>query len=329
MASQRSVEFKVGLFVVVCLAVIAGLIIRFGQWRPGQKAGYEISVMFPNAAGLIKDSGVMYAGIRVGKVSGIELSGEQDYPVRVRLLIRPDKQIAKDSRFVINSAGLLGDRFVDVSPGGAAEYLQPGDSVTGQTSVDVNEAVNKVKAALDQAGVTIGKLDHALQQLNNTVLSTQSLTHAGNILAHVDTASSNVVVLVEDLKTVVDENSAQLSATLKEFHNTSVNLHSASKRADALVARGDQLIATNEAEIQAAIKNLADASARLDAILAAAQQGTGTVGRLLVDPALYEEVLQLVQNWRRRGIFAKDRSERPAQRQKAVPPTSNFGPARP
>jgi phospholipid/cholesterol/gamma-HCH transport system substrate-binding protein len=221
------------VFVVVGLALMAGLIIRFGQYRPGQKAGYEIRVMFPNAAGLIKDAGVMYAGIRVGKVSGIELTEQRERPVRVRLSIDEGVVIRQDAKFVVNQAGLLGDRYVDVAPGSSsAKPLRAGDTVDGSTSADLNEAVNKVKAALDQAGETIAKLDHALQQLNTTVLSTQSLQHAQHILGNVDAASSNAVALVQDLKQVVSENSAQLNQTLKEFHETSVNLRSASKRTD-------------------------------------------------------------------------------------------------
>jgi hypothetical protein len=91
----------------------------------------------------------------------------------------------------------------------------------------------------------------------------------------------------------------------------------------------NEMLADNEAEVEATLKHLADASARLDALLAAAQQGSGTVGRLLADPALYEEVLQLVQNWRRKGIFYKERDKKPAPAQSGGTPSANFSPVRP
>lgn len=328
MAVSRSTELKVGIFVVGCLVVMAGLIIRFGQYRPGRPPGYEIQVLFPNAAGLIPDAKVMYAGIPIGRVAGIELTGRKDYPVRVRLVIRAGEKIPTDAGFLINQSGLLGDRFVDVTPGGGPELLAPGSTATGLASVDLSEAIGKVKAALDQAGETIAKLDVALQHLNESVLSTQSLAHARNFLVNVDAVSSNAVALAHDLQMVVAENRTQLTRALDEFHGTAVDLRAAARRADDLVQRGTTVVTNNEADVRAVIKNLSEASARLDALLASAQQGSGTVGRLWVDPSLYTEVLQLVQHWRQHGILARDRRPAPARPDAAPPPATNFQPRR-
>ena len=66
MAQQRTIEIRVGIFVLVCLVVVAGLIIRFGKYTRGLEKSYEITVVFPNVGGIVRDANVLYAGIPVG-----------------------------------------------------------------------------------------------------------------------------------------------------------------------------------------------------------------------------------------------------------------------
>jgi len=309
---MRSVEIKVGLFMVVALAVLAGLILRFGGFYRGAGNVYQIHVIFPNVGGIVRDAAVMYAGIPVGKVVDIQLTEGRILEVRVTLAIRRGVVIREDAKFVVNQSGLLGDRYVDVLPGTAtADPLRPGAIVHGTTSVDLSEAIRSVVDVLRRTAGTIERVDQILQRLDATVLGSQTLDHASATIANIDAASTNTVALLASLQAVVEENRAHVTETLGKFESAATSLSHTARRVDDLVV-------ANQDDIRAAVKNLADSTARVEGILARLEQGEGTAGKLLVDPTLHDELVRLIQNWRQFGLLYKEKSP-PRQRRPNSP----------
>jgi phospholipid/cholesterol/gamma-HCH transport system substrate-binding protein len=323
MARQRSTEIRVGIFVLICLAVIAGMILKFGKYERFAEKTYAITVVFPNVGGIVKDANVLYGGIAVGKVRDIYLDQTGLLRVNVKLGIYEGVKIRKDAKFVVNQSGLLGDRYIDVIPqSGTAEPLKPGDVVDGTTSVDLSEAIRGVVDVLRQTAGTIARVDNAIKRIDETVLSTQSLQHVSTALAHVDAATSNTVQLTESLRVVVEDNRGYVDSALSSFSEASENLSTASKRVNDLVA-------ANQGDIHAAVKNLVESTERLNTILVRLEKGEGTAGKLLVDPTLHDELVRLVQNWREHGLLYKEGTKREPKRtdntRRNVTPT----PARP
>jgi len=240
-------------------------------------------------------------------------------------------KIRKDARFIINTSGLLGDRYVDIIPSQAASavgFLKAGDTVTGTSSVDISEAVTVVVDVLHQAAGTIERVDKAIQRIDETVLSRQSLDHIDSALANIDTVSSNAVGLstslhgvisnamgvTTSLRGVVDDSRGKVDSTLTKFSDAAANLQQASSNID-------QVVISNQDKIHTAAKNLAESTARLNDILGRLERGEGTAGKLLVDPTLHDEIVHLVQNWRKYGLLYKEGN----RREPTKPPASNYG----
>ncbi len=331
MAQQRFAGVKVGVFVIVCLVVVTGMILKFGKYERLAAKTYEIIVVFPNVGGIVKDASVLYGGITVGKVRDITLDQEGLLKVNVKLAIFEGVRIRKDSKFVINQSGLLGDRYIDVVPQSAtAEPIKPGEMVEGTTSVDLSEAIRGVVDVLHQAAGTIERVDRAVQRIDETVLSRQSLEHIESALANIDTTSSNAIGLTLSLRGVIDENRDKVDNTLAKFSDAADNLNQTSKDINQVVKNFDQLVAANQDDIRAATKNLAASAERLNTVMARLERGEGTAGKILVDPTLHDEIVKLVQNWRKYGILYKEGTKKPeAPRRDAVPqparPTQSGG----
>jgi phospholipid/cholesterol/gamma-HCH transport system substrate-binding protein len=317
LAQQRSIEIKVGLFVLICLAIGAGLVIKFGKLERFSAETYDITVVFPNVGGIVRDANVMYAGIPIGKVRKIQLAEDGALKVRVTLAIYKGYMIRRDAKFVINQSGLLGDRYVDVIPVSAtAEPIQPGEEIEGMSSVDLTEAIRGVVDVLHQAAGTIARIDdavrrtdRAIKRIDEIVLSTQNLTHVSATLAHIDETTSNAVTLTASLQGVIDDSRQGISNTLGQFSLAADDVRDAAGRVRSLVQN-------NEDELSATASNLAASAARLNAILENVEHGEGTVGRLLTDPTLHDELVRLVQNWRRYGILYKDKNAGKTEPQK-------------
>lgn len=319
MDKPRSMELKVGIFMVVCLVVVAGLVIKFGKLASLTGKSYPITVVFPNVAGLVRDANVMYAGISVGKVKSIKFSEEGELKVRVTLAIYEEYTIRKDAQFVINQSGLLGDRYVDVVPRSAtAAALKPGEEVSGMSSVDLTEAMRSVVDVLKQTAGTIARIDdavnradQALKRVDEVLLTTQNLDHVTATLVNIDAATSNAVGAIASLRIVIEDSQQSISNTLNTFSTAANDLGNASKRVQNIVV-------DNEDEIHAAARDLASSMAKLNAIVEGMERGQGTAGKLLTDSTLHDELLKLVENWRRYGILYKDKNARPEEPPKAT-----------
>jgi phospholipid/cholesterol/gamma-HCH transport system substrate-binding protein len=325
MAQKRSVEVRVGMFFAVCLALLAVLIWKFGKYEPLAGKGYEINAVFSSVGGIVENASVLYGGIKVGTVHTITLDQTGELKVIVKLSIDEGVKIRKDASFVINQSGLLGDRYVDIIPVGAtAEFLKPGDSVEGSSGIDLTEAIHSVVDVLHQAAGTIDRVDKAIQRIDETVLSRQSLDHIDAALVNIDTVSSNAVGLTVSLRGVVDDSRGKVDSTLTRFSDAADNLKEASSNID-------QVVISNQDDIHTAAKNLAESTARLNDILARLEKGQGTAGKLLVDPTLHDEIVHLVQNWRKYGLLYKegnraDTKKTEESRNWAVPKPAQSGP---
>src|SRR5271155_198673 len=112
---KSRLELKVGLFVLIGLALLAVLAIQFSKGTSIFRGTYELRLHAVNVGGLKERAGVLLAGVQVGTVSHIQLA-EDTKSVVIILLIYKDFKIYGDARFVIEQSGFLGDQFVSVIP---------------------------------------------------------------------------------------------------------------------------------------------------------------------------------------------------------------------
>ena len=110
MASENgTLEFRVGLFVLIGLVIIGYMVVSVGRFSNGLKTFYPVTVELPNASGLLKNSKVLLAGASIGTAGAPEVL-PSGLGVRVPLLIDTRVQIARNSRLVVGSSGLMGSR---------------------------------------------------------------------------------------------------------------------------------------------------------------------------------------------------------------------------
>ncbi len=135
------VETLIGAVVLV----VAGVFMAIAYTRADIKAvgGYELVAKFEKIDGIGVGSDVTMSGIKIGTVVGQELDTESFLAV-VRLSVADDIQLPEDSAIKVSSAGLLGDNYLAIDPGGADEVLAAGDEIRfTQGSVDLVDLLGK------------------------------------------------------------------------------------------------------------------------------------------------------------------------------------------
>ena len=96
---------------------------------------------FPSAGGLKNGSSIEIAGVEIGRVSTVQLA---NYQARVILSIRSDVKLTEDSIASIKTRGLIGEKFVQISPGGSERMIKPGGKITEvEPPIDLEELLSK------------------------------------------------------------------------------------------------------------------------------------------------------------------------------------------
>lgn len=136
MYASRITQFIVGVFALLGIAALAFLSIRLGRVDLLPTPGYTIYANFDNISGLKTGDLIEIAGVRVGKVSAIELKDN-----RARVGLRMDEGIDVDSDAIaaVKTSGIIGDKYVSVALGGGDKTLHNGDTLRQTQSAFVLE----------------------------------------------------------------------------------------------------------------------------------------------------------------------------------------------
>jgi phospholipid/cholesterol/gamma-HCH transport system substrate-binding protein len=138
---RREVEIAVGVFMLAGLLALGYLSIRLGQVDLFGARGYDVFADFPTVGGLKTGSVVEIAGVRVGRVESIRL---KDFQARVAMHIEQGVPLQSDAIVSIKTKGLIGEKFVQISPGGSEKLVGDGGRLTEvEAPVDIEELISK------------------------------------------------------------------------------------------------------------------------------------------------------------------------------------------
>lgn len=130
----------VGLFIVIGMISLAYLSIKLARMEVFGEKGYEVYALFSNSGGLKPGSPIVIAGVEVGRVKSITL---ENYQARVVLTIPDDLEIQEDAIASIKTKGLIGEKYVEITPGGSERSIPPGGRIREtQPAVDLEQLIS-------------------------------------------------------------------------------------------------------------------------------------------------------------------------------------------
>src|SRR5437870_10499847 len=266
---ERGLEFKVGIFVFVGLAMLGALVVQFGRLGEGFKTYYTVTVRFNDASGLLKGTDVLLAGARIGKVAGGPKLVREGGGVAVPLKIYDYIKIPDGTKFTVGSSGLLGDRFVNVTiPSGPPKaYLPPNADVNGARETGIDDLTRSGGALVNDLRGTVQKIDTTVNRLNQDTLSPANMENLKSSMQHLNEATSA--------------------------------LAQSSKKLDGVVEKADSTMGS----AKKAADNLQSAIGDARAALRSATQGRGLVAALLNDQQLANDLHALITNLRAHGVL--------------------------
>ncbi|MGH7383872.1 MAG: outer membrane lipid asymmetry maintenance protein MlaD [Candidatus Rokuibacteriota bacterium] len=138
---RSALDLGVGIFVLIGLLALGWLSVNLGRVDILGSRGYVVSADFPSVGGLKAGSSIEIAGVEIGRVDRILL---EDYQARVVMVIQPDIKLSEDSIASIKTKGLIGERYVRISPGGSDKSIPPNGRIREvEPPVDIEELLSK------------------------------------------------------------------------------------------------------------------------------------------------------------------------------------------
>jgi len=156
MRANRTLEIGTGLFVLLGFAALLFLTTQLpasGLKLGGAKAGYHVTAAFDDVGDLKVGSPVTMSGVRLGQVSGIRFD-PKDFKAVVTMRFDPQyNQIPDDSYASIQTQGLLGGKYIGLSPGGSDTFLKDGSHIDQtQSAIVLESIINKFFANYSSRG---------------------------------------------------------------------------------------------------------------------------------------------------------------------------------
>jgi phospholipid/cholesterol/gamma-HCH transport system substrate-binding protein len=312
MNNTRRLEVKVGLFVVGTLVLGAVAILLLGKSKHVFEQRVQLHATFADVAGLVQGAPVRLSGVNVGTVGQIMFVRGEPRP-----LIRVDMQISQssiglvreDSVARISGQGLLGDKIVEISVGSSSlPPIGAGGEIKTAAAPDLDKMLQQAATVMDDAKRVADRAAAAVDQfadpktiaeVRESVLHIHALLHAtdkGPGLAHAifyDKRTADELTRLETnlvrLSDHVDRGVQHLDAVLAATDGDGKQLlNNVSRAAKSVGATADEI------QRSQVVANLGRASGDLAAMTGYMKSGQGTLGALVVDPTVYEQLVQVL-----------------------------------
>ena len=310
-------KFSKLFWMGVLIFVLTGLFIfgiMYVQDITLKKSNYSFTVIFANVQGLNEGDDVNMLGKRIGKVSRAKIIGQK---IAVELSIDNSFafKIPVDSKIEVKSEGLMGSKYVSINPGvNDKKYILAGETVEGQREYDFSEITPGIVPITQDIGVFARRLKATLgeeekDRIRNTISNIESLTSEldGFVKGYRDVLSkserenlsdivTNLKMASESIKEKVDNDLSQILSGFKNVSDQSEDLK------QAII------------HLKSSSESLNSSSKKFENILAKIDSGEGSLGKMVNDPGLYDNLNVLSQDAQE---LVKDFKDNPTKYMKA------------
>jgi phospholipid/cholesterol/gamma-HCH transport system substrate-binding protein len=273
-------ETKVGALTAIAITV---LILGFNFLKGKGSSGKEIFAVFPNVDKLVVSNPVFINGLQVGKVTNLQEKDKNMSGIVVTISLTKDLNIPRNSVATLSSE-LLSNTAINVFLGNGTNYLQEGDTLRTERSLALTDRLQKsIDPAISNINKTLLSLDDVLQKLN-TILDPNTRNNLQGIIANLATGSRS-------LEQLLNTETGMLAKSINNMQTITAGFARNGPKIDSTLSNlqitTDKL---SKAKIAEAIESLQHTLSRLEAGIAKIDSKEGTVGLLLNDRKLYDEV---------------------------------------
>ena len=241
--------------------------------------------MYDNVEGLSPSNPVYLNGYPIGRVSDIQLvviGGKSK--ALLRLSIEKSRKIPKDSKALIYSADLLGEKAVKLIYGSSSEFLASNDTVTGGMEIGMIEKLGNDITPL------LGHIDTLVVDINSLVKSDKE-RDLRTIIENLADLSADLPLLSKDVRMLLESPNSKLNTTLSNLDAITANIKKDNDKINRLLSNlADFSDTLNQVPIKQTVLEAQYAIANVSVLVDSIKSGSGTVTKLIQDPSIYNNL---------------------------------------
>jgi len=305
---NRATEFWVGLFTLFGIGLALYMVYRTGDLRWKREPGYEVYANFNNVSGLDVGDTVRVAGVDVGKVGNIKLKGALG---RVTFIINHRVSLYEDATAEVKTMGLLGNQYISIAPGHSKlPRVSPGGEIHAAVSHDninvvmgkLSEVAGDIKSVTENMKRVFGgeEGEDALREIvqNTQDLSRQLVQITRENQHQFKEITTHLAGLTGEIHAMVSDNREAIQRTVASLPETAENLRGITGETRKLLEAHHEDLSVMLQQLRVASLRLETSLNNLENISQQIKDGEGTLGKLIYDPALYEEAKSTMQEAR-------------------------------
>ena len=299
---KMTTEIKVGIFALIVLGLLALMTFWVGGLAWLKQPGYVLYVYFNNAAGLEKKGKVLVAGVGAGYIDNITLVGGK---AKLELRINKNVVLYSNAQASISSMGLLGEKYLALTTGSKPPVLKNGQTITQVVpSVSIGEMMRKLSNLSGKVGVLVGKINQVMspgqiRALKAAIVNVRTITENVNSAVlednqRVKTALDNVNSIIVTLKGTTKKNSKNITELIANLKDLSQTLREEAPSVLSNIRDTTVQVKKLVKQTGPGIQSIVNSTRQITANL---QQGKGTLGKLLTDKSLYNNLNKSVKGF--------------------------------
>ena len=257
---------KVGAFTVGGLMAFGAATMSLGNIHFGVDDNYIVYAGFRKVIGLEPQAAVRLSGVPIGKVIDIVNDGGG---VTVTMEIDNEAQIPQNSSVAVASVGVMGDKFINITPSKSGAYLQNGDYIYGIDEVGMESMFESLDKVID-------KVDTLLANMNNIVGDPTVQSSLIEMSENMKNASEHMNGMMETLERITNNNEGNVNDIASQLNSTIASMNRAMQSVESMTENmetfaGDpqtaQELKDTIANISAASKNIAHMAENMDGVI--------------------------------------------------------------
>lgn len=262
MERNKSLELMVGFFVLIGLVILSYFIMRISDLESEPR--YTLRIIFGFISGVTEGAPLRYCGVDAGEVKSVRVffdPKENKPKVEVVVRIRKDLRVQEDAHAYVATLGLLGEKYIEILPGSPdARILKDGEVLVGHDPLPVEWMAQRGEEIITKLGKTIDSLNVIIGDKQNQARFKQTMAGLEELIENLNHLSA-------DLSLLVNQNKERIGETIESIKTVSQNL-------------------------DITLESINNILTRLKA-------GEGTLGKLLLDDKIYNDLEELVSDIKR------------------------------
>ena len=287
---KSKTEWKVGLFIAISLVVAVALVLNFAKGISPLTKTYSLNLTTKNVDGIVRNAVVMMAGVPIGNVSKIKLNTDKS-EVIITILIEEEFKIREGSKFHIETAGFLGDKYIGIIPtrNQDAPMLTDGATVPCEESFDLMRVARSTSGVVDQLNTATTQITNIIERIDSKLLDEKTLTDLAAGLRNLRDISENASKTIASVDLLITTNTPPIQQAIGNVVDFSKELKTAGGELRSIID-------TNRAVVNESMANIKNTTESLNKLIAAAERGEGLAGKLFADEELAQNIITLSSN---------------------------------